>query len=61
MHLQSTPTLPPQKITASLLSRIRIWNPVGSLRWSFFVETVNVLRLLAVLAEELRGCSLTEF
>ena len=48
------------KFTAPL-SRICIWNQVGSLRWSFFAETVKVLNPLAVLAEELHRWCLTEF
>ena len=43
----------------------RIWNPVGHLWWSLFAEIVNVLRPLAIFAEELNcGCltgCLTEF
>ena len=59
MHLWSTqpappppPTpapLPPKKIY-STSSWIHIWNPLGDLRWSFFVKTVNVLSPLAVFA-----------
>ena len=32
---------------------IRIWNPVGGLWWSFFAEATNMLRMLAVFAEEI--------
>ena len=34
-----------------------IWNPVQHQQWSFFVELVNVLKTLAIFAEELHhGC-----
>ena len=33
--------------------------PTVHLRWSFFAETVNVLRSLAIFAEELHRVSLT--
>ena len=45
----------------STSSRIRIWNPVGGLQWSFFAETVNVLSPLAVFTEEFRHWCLTKF
>ena len=39
----------------------RIWNPVEHLRWSLFAEIVNVLRLMAIFAEELHRITLTGF
>ena len=38
----------------------RIWNPIEHL-WSLFAEIVNVLRLLAIFADELHRVTLTGF
>ena len=42
-------------------SRICIWNPVGSRWWSFIVETVNVVRPLAVFTVDFHRWCLKEF
>ena len=38
-----------------------IWNPIEHLRWSFYVEIVNVFSLLAIFAKELHCRCFKEF
>ena len=45
----------------STSNRRHIWNPVEHQQWYFFAETVNVLKPVAIFAEELHRGSLTRF
>ena len=51
--MNSIPDSPLTPHTHSTSSQIHTCSPVESLWWSLFVGTVNILRLLAVFAEEL--------
>ena len=51
--------IPPTPHIYNTSSRICLLDSIEGMLWSFFVETVNAFRLLAVFKEELRCCLAT--
>ena len=60
LQIPCTYSLPTLQIYSTSNQR-RIWNPVEHMRWSYFAEIVNVLRLMAIFAKELHRVTLTGF